>query len=47
VAELYDRFDFDTHQLGCLTKFKKSGTVEDFIVTSKQLAFKIEDMSDA
>jgi hypothetical protein len=46
VAELYDCFDFDTHHLGCLTKLKQSGTVEDFIVTFEHLAFKTEGMSD-
>jgi hypothetical protein len=47
VAELYDRFDSNTHHLGHLTKLKQSGTVEDFIATFEHLAFRMEGMSDA
>jgi hypothetical protein len=47
VAELYDRFDSDTHHLGRLTKLKQSGTVEDFIATFEHLDFRTEGMSDA
>jgi hypothetical protein len=46
VAELYDRFDSDTHHLGCLTKLKYSGIVEDFIFSFEHLAFKTEGISD-
>jgi hypothetical protein len=31
VAELYERFDTNTHHLGHLTKLKKSITMEEFI----------------
>jgi hypothetical protein len=47
VAELYDRFDIDTHSLGHLTKLKQSGTVEAFIAAFEQLAFRTEGMSDS
>jgi hypothetical protein len=47
VADLYECFDTDTNHLGCLTKLKQSGMVEDFIVVFEQLAFCIEGMSDA
>jgi hypothetical protein len=47
VAKLNDRFDIDTHYLGCLTKLKKSGTVEDFISSFEHLDFRIEGMNDA
>jgi hypothetical protein len=46
VAEIYDRFDTDTHSLGRLTKLKHSGTMEDFIMTFEKLGFKTEGMSD-
>jgi hypothetical protein len=46
VAELYDRFDTDTHYLGHLTKLKQSGTMEDIITTFEHLAFQYEGMSD-
>jgi hypothetical protein len=39
VTELYERFDTDTNHLGCLTKLKQSGTVEDFIAAFEHLAF--------
>jgi hypothetical protein len=39
VAELYERFDTDTHYLGHLTKLKQYGTVEDFISTFEHLDF--------
>jgi hypothetical protein len=47
VAELYERFDTDTNNLGCLTKLKQFGIVEDFIATFERLAFRTEGMSDA
>jgi hypothetical protein len=47
VAELYERFDTDTHHLGHLTKLKQSGTVEDFIASFERLDFRTEGMSDA
>jgi hypothetical protein len=47
VAELYECFDTDTHYLGCLTKLKQSGTVEDFISSFEHLDFRMEGMSDA
>jgi hypothetical protein len=31
VAELYEHFETDTNHLGCLTKLKQYGIVEDFI----------------
>jgi hypothetical protein len=46
VAELYDRFNSDTHHLGRLTKLKQSGTVEYFIVAFEHLAFRTEGMLD-
>jgi hypothetical protein len=39
LTELYERFDMDTNHLGHLTKLKKSGIVEDFIVAFERLAF--------
>jgi hypothetical protein len=47
VANLYERFDTDTNHLGRLKKLKQSGTVEDFIVAFKRLAFHTEGMFDA
>jgi hypothetical protein len=47
VAELYDRFDSDTHHLGRLTKLKQFGIVEDFIAAFEHLDFRTEGMSDA
>jgi hypothetical protein len=47
VAELYERFDTDTNHLGCLTKLKQSGIVEDFIAAFEHLAFRTEGMTDA
>jgi hypothetical protein len=46
VAEIYERFDTDTHHLGLLTKLKQSGTVEDFIAAFEHLDFCTEGMSD-
>jgi hypothetical protein len=46
VADLYERFDTDTNHLGCLTKLKQSGTVEEFIASFERLAFCTEGMSD-
>jgi hypothetical protein len=40
-------FDTDTNHLGCLTKLKQSGIVEDFIASFEQLDFHTEGMSDA
>jgi hypothetical protein len=47
VAKLYERFDTDTNQLGCLKKLKQSGTMEDFIASFEQLDFRTKGMSDA
>jgi hypothetical protein len=47
VADLYDRFDSDTHHLCHLTKLKQSGTAEDFIAAFEHLDFKTKGMSDA
>jgi hypothetical protein len=47
VTELYERFDTDTNHLGCLTKLKQSGTVEDFIAAFECLDFQTEGMTDA
>jgi hypothetical protein len=47
VAELYDRFDIDTHYLSRLTKLKQSSTVEDFITTFENFSFRTEGMLDA
>jgi hypothetical protein len=47
VTEIYERFDTDTNHLGCLTKLKQSGIVEDFIATFECLAFRTEGMTDA
>ena len=40
VAELYDFFDSDTHHLGCLTKLKQYGIVDDFISAFEYLAIR-------
>jgi hypothetical protein len=45
VAELYDFFDNDTRCLVRLTKLKQSGTVEDFITSFDNLAFRIDRMT--
>jgi hypothetical protein len=47
VVELYERFDIDTNHLAHLTKLKKLGTMEDFIISFECLDFRIEGMSDA
>lgn len=47
VAELYYRFDSDTHHLGHLTKLKQSRTMEDFIAAFEHLAIRMGSMSDA
>jgi hypothetical protein len=47
VVDLYQCFDTNTNHLGCLTKLKQSGIVEDFIVAFEGLAFRTEGMSDA
>jgi hypothetical protein len=46
IAELYERFDSDTHHLVHLTKLKQSGTVEDFIASFEHLNFRMEGMLD-
>jgi hypothetical protein len=46
VSELYELFDTNTHHLGCLTKLKQYGTMEDFIADLEQLDFRREGMSD-
>jgi hypothetical protein len=46
MVDLYERFDTDTNHLGCLTKLKQSGIVEDFIVSFERLAFRTEGMSN-
>jgi hypothetical protein len=33
VAYIYERFETNTHHLGCLTKLKKICTVEEYITT--------------
>jgi hypothetical protein len=47
VTELYEHFDTETNHLGCLTKLKQSGIVEDFIVSFERLDFRTEGMTDA
>jgi hypothetical protein len=47
VAKLYDHFDTDTHYLGRLTKLKRHGTVEDFISSFENFAFRTKGMYDA
>jgi hypothetical protein len=47
VAELYERFDTDTNDLGHLTKLKQLGIVEEFIATFEHLDFRTKGMSDA
>ena len=47
VTELYELFDTGTNHLGCLTKLKQSGTVENFIASFKRLDFPTEGMTDA
>jgi hypothetical protein len=47
VAKLYECFDTDNNHLGCLTKLKQSGTLEDFIATFERLDFRTEGMFDA
>jgi hypothetical protein len=47
MTELYEHFDTKTNHLGCLTKLKQSGTVEDFIATFECLDFRTEGMTDA
>jgi hypothetical protein len=39
VAEIYERFDTDTHHLGHLTKLKQYGIMEDFIASFEHLDF--------
>ena len=33
VVDIYECFDTNTNHLGCLTKLKQSGTMEDFVVS--------------
>jgi len=40
-------FDKENNHLGCLTKLKQSGTMDDFIDTFEHLDFRIEGMIDA
>ena len=47
VAEFYECFDTDPNHLGCLTKLKQLGIVEDFIATFERLDFRTKGMSDA
>jgi hypothetical protein len=47
VTEIYERFDTDTNHLGCLTKLKHSGTIQDFIAAFERPAFQTEGMTDA
>jgi hypothetical protein len=47
AVELYERFNIDTNHLGCLTKLKQSGIVEEFIAAFEHLAFQTERMTDA
>jgi hypothetical protein len=47
AIELYERFDTDTNHLGCLTKLKQLGTIEDFIAAFESLTFRTEGMTDA
>jgi hypothetical protein len=47
MTHLYELFDTDTNHLGCLTKLKQSGKVEDFIVSFECLDFQTEGMTDA
>jgi hypothetical protein len=47
VEDLYEHFDTDTNHLGCLTKLKQYGIMEDFIVAFEWMDFWIEGMSDA
>jgi hypothetical protein len=37
--DIYEFFEPNTHHLGCLTKLKQSGIVEDYISAFKQLCF--------
>jgi hypothetical protein len=46
VAKIYEHVDTDANHLGCLTKLKQSGTVEEFIATFERLDFHTEGMSD-
>jgi hypothetical protein len=46
VADLYECFDTNTHHLGCLTKLKQSGIVEEYIIAFEQLNFQTNGMFD-
>ena len=47
MAELYERFDTNTHHSCHLTKLNYSSIVEDFIASFERLDFRTEGMSDA
>jgi hypothetical protein len=44
---MYEHFDTNTHHLGCLTKLKLSGPVEDFMADFEHLDLQMEGMIDA
>jgi hypothetical protein len=46
-TKLYEHFDTNANHLGCLTKLKQSGTIEDFIAAFDRLDFRTEGMTDA
>ena len=47
MVEIYECFDTNTNYLGCFTKLKQSGTLEDFIASFEHLDFRNEGISDA
>jgi hypothetical protein len=47
VEDLYECFETNTNHLGCLTKLKQLGTVEDFIASFERLDFRTKGMPDA
>jgi hypothetical protein len=47
VAEVYYRFEYETHHLGHLTKLKKSRIVKYFIFAFEHLDLRMEGMSYA
>jgi hypothetical protein len=46
IAEIYERFDNDTHHLGHLTNLKQYGMVEEFIDSFEKFDFRTYGMSD-
>jgi hypothetical protein len=46
VVDLYECFEPDTHYLGCWTKLKQFGIVEEYIVAFEKLSFRTEGMSN-